>query len=136
MGFEILNEHLARGALPEEGRRACRGSVGAGAEDRDEVAGLAMRHQRLIGEPVERRAEATDDVHFLVGLGGELAGDRSGIVAAYDRAEVARRGELVVQAAVGDQVNRSMAHLPVDDAREVNTGFADEIAAEFDRELG
>src|SRR5690606_40336462 len=52
-----------------------------------------------------------------------------------DSAEVARSGELVVQAAVGDQEDLPVAFLAVDDPRQVHARFTDEIAAELDREL-
>ena len=73
----------------EEGLRAGAEAVGAGAEHRDEVAGLGPRHHDVVGEPVERRAQAADDRHLLLGLGAETAGDRDRIVAAHDLAEIA-----------------------------------------------
>src|SRR5690606_19934159 len=100
---KCLNEDLAGRALAEKCRGAGAGAVGPRAEDRDEVADLGTGQQRLVGEPVERRAQAADDIRLFDRLRTVPAGDRRRVIAPHDSAEVARSGELVVQAAVGDQ---------------------------------
>ena len=42
---------------------------------------------------------------------------------------------MVVQAAVGDQEHLAPRHLAVDDARHVDAGLADQVAAQFDDQL-
>src|SRR5690606_15586737 len=61
---KCLNEDLAGRALAEKCRGAGAGAVGPRAEDRDEVADLGTGQQRLVGEPVERRAQAADDIRL------------------------------------------------------------------------
>ena len=73
--------------------RAGAEAVGAGAEDGDQVADLGARQHHLVGEQVERGAQAAGDGHLLVRLGAEAAGDGDGIVAAQQLAEIAARGE-------------------------------------------
>ena len=50
-------------------------------------------------------------------------------------AEVAGRGEVVVQAAVGDQEHLAARDLAIEHPADVHAGFADEVAAELDDEL-
>ena len=96
---------------------------------------LRAGQMRLVGEPVERRAQATDHIHDLVWLGFEAAGDGNGIVAPHHGSEIPRRGELVMQPAIGNQIGLAVAILAVDDACQVNSCFANEITAEFDEKF-
>src|SRR3546814_8226498 len=59
-------------------------------------------------------AEAADQRHRLGRLRAEAVRECDGIIAADDRAEIAARGELVVQAAIGDEESLAMALLAVD----------------------
>src|SRR3712207_8466428 len=54
---------------------------------------LGPWHHDVIGQPVERSAEAADDGDFLLPLGRETVGDGDGIVAADHLAEIAGGGD-------------------------------------------
>jgi hypothetical protein len=122
--------------LGQERLRTGRQAVGAGEEDGDQVADLGAWRHDVVGEPVERRAEAASDRDLLLGRRAEPAGDRHRIVAAYHLAEIARGGELMVHAAVGDQEGLAVAELAVDDPGQIDARLADQPAAELDREGG
>jgi hypothetical protein len=106
--------------LGEEGMRAGRKAVGAGLEDGDEIARFGARRHDVVGETVERRAQAADDADLLLRLGAEAAGDRHRIVATDDLAEIARSGELVMHAAVGDEEGLAVALLAIEDPGEID----------------
>src|SRR4029453_16050632 len=67
---------LGRRMLGEEGMRAGRKAVGAGLEDGDEIARFGPRRHDVVGEAVERRAQAADDADLLLRLGPKAAGAR------------------------------------------------------------
>src|SRR5690606_11122423 len=133
---KTLNEHLSRRPLAEEGGRARGGSVGSRAEDRHEIAFLRTRQLSLVGEAVERSAEAADDRGLLRRRRVESRRDRRRVIAPDHGAEVARGGKLVVQPAVGDEENLPMAFLAVDDPRQVHASFPDEVSAQLYRDRG
>lgn len=83
--------------MTEEIFRRCGSAISARTKDRDEITDTGFREIRKIGEPVEGCAETTDDVHDLFRLGIEAARNRNRVVATHDRAEIARRGELMMQ---------------------------------------
>src|SRR3546814_1946897 len=113
-------QHLARRPLPQEGGGARRGAIGPGLKDRDQVADPGARQRDLVAETVERRAEAADHRHRLGRLRAEAVRECDGIIAADDRAEIAARGELVVQAAIGAEESLAMALLAVDDTGQID----------------
>src|SRR3546814_4698890 len=52
-------------------------------------------------------------------------------MSADHRAEIAARGTLVMEAAVGDEESLPMAGLAIDDARQIDPRLGDKPAAEF-----
>ena len=73
-------------------------------------------------------------VTVSVGGAGHGGDDGEGVVAADDGAEIPGRRELVVEPAVAHQEGFARGLLPVDHAREIHARFADQPAAELDRE--
>ena len=63
-----LDQHLDRRRMAEERGRARGQPVGAGLEDHDQVADLGPGQRDVVGEQVERRAQAADDADLSVGL--------------------------------------------------------------------
>src|SRR5690606_27352914 len=102
------------------------GSVSPGAEHRDEVARLGAWQRRVIGETIERGAQATHDTRLFLWRGIEPRGDGDGIIAPHHCAEVARSGELVMETAVGNEEHRPVALFSIHDAGQVNTRLAHE----------
>ena len=87
----------------------------------------------LVAEQVERRAQAADHGdRARCGSSMPRVADGQRVVAADDLAEVARRGELVVHAAVDDEVGLRRATPSVDHPGHVDARLADEVAAELD----
>ena len=101
-----------------------------------EIADLCARQMRGVGEPIERGAKTADNVNHVLGFGCETACDRNRIVSAHNRPEIARRGKLVVQAPIGDEIGRAVAFLAVDHTGEINSRFANEISAELQNQFG
>ena len=110
--------HRRRPGRPRRGRRGRR----AGISD-------------VVRQPVERRAQAADDRRPPPRRAAEAVGDRDRIIAANDLAEIARRGELVVHAAVGDQEGLAVARLAIEDPGQIDPGLADQPATELDRKF-
>ena len=48
--------------MAEKIGRAGSGAIGPGAEHRDQIADLRLGQMRLVGKPVERGAQAADDI--------------------------------------------------------------------------
>src|SRR3954453_6398202 len=94
------DEDFARRRMAEKGLRAGGETIGAGEEDGDDVADFGAGQHDVIGQPVERRAQAADDARFLLRRRAEAGRDGDRDVAADDLAEIARGGELVVHAVV------------------------------------
>src|SRR3954447_25335153 len=111
---ERLNQHLERRRMAEKGLRTRCEAVGSGEEDGDQVADVGPGQHDVVGEPVERRAETADHAGLLLRRSVEAGGDRDREVAAHDLSEIARRRELVVHSAVGDEEGLAVTHLPVD----------------------
>ena len=68
-------------------------------------------------------------------LRADPVADQHRIILAQHLAEVAGRRQVMVQPAIGDEEHVAARHLAVDDATYVNTGLADEIAAQLDDQL-
>ena len=73
------------------------------------------------GEPIERGAERTGDSRGFLRLFTHMAGDGDGIVALHHHAEIARSGEMMMHAAVGDQEQLSPALLAVENPRQIDS---------------
>ena len=65
-----------------------------------------------------------------------MGGNGDGIIALNHHAEVTGCGQMMVHAAVGDQKKHIFAYLAVENAGNINPGFADQPPAEFDHEAG
>ncbi len=76
-----------------------------------------------------------DDVTVSSARSGIAVRDRDRIVAAHDRAEIARGREMVVEPAIDDEEGLAAALLPVDHPREIHACFADQPAPQLDREV-
>jgi hypothetical protein len=67
-----------------------------------------------------RGAEATHNAGLLDRFAAELGGDGNGVIAADDRAEIAAGRQLVMQTAISDQIDLTMADLAIDDTGQIN----------------
>src|SRR5512143_2126244 len=88
----------------------------------------------LVGQTVERRAQAANHRGFFFDRRLVARSDRDGIVAAHHRSEVAACGELVMQATIRDEKNLTMARFTIDYPREIYARFTDQIPPQFDAE--
>ena len=79
------------------------------------------------------KGPTTDGGLTLTGSHPVADGDR--VVLADDLAEVAGRGQMMIQPAIDHQKRLSAGNLAVDDPGDVNSRFADQIAAQFDDQL-
>src|SRR5687767_10574017 len=91
-------EDLPRRRMAEEPKRACRKPVGPRLQDHDEVALLGPRQIHAVRQQIERGAEGTYDGRDLPSRAANPVADQHRIVLAKNLAEVAGRGEMVVQA--------------------------------------
>ena len=121
--------------LAKKGLRTGRQSISAGQEDGDKVTGLRTRHHDVIGESIERRAEAADNIGFFARGLVHPPGQSHRIIAAHDLAEIARCGELMMHAAIGDQKDLAVAFLSIEDPGEIDARLAHQPAPQFDRKL-
>lgn len=119
--------------MPEKGLGAGAAAIGAGEEQRDQIPDKGSRKRDLVGQPVERGAQAADNRHgFQARAVPACVGDR--IVAPDDGAEIARGRQLVVKAAVGDEEGLAAGLLAIDDAAQVDAAVGDQPAPELERE--
>jgi hypothetical protein len=89
----------------------------------------------VVAERVERGAAGARDGDALLGDGPVHAGEvQERVGLAEDLAHVAGGGEVVVHAAVGDGEGLAPRLLHVHDARYVDAGVGDEVAAELEEE--
>src|SRR3954451_8800467 len=89
------DQDLDRRRVAEKARRAGGQAVCARLEDHDEIADVGPGQAGAVREHVEWRAEAPDHAHGLGLLVAGATGDRDGVVAPDDLAEVPGCGELV-----------------------------------------
>ena len=89
--------------MAQESVRARGESVGTRLEHDDEIAGLRFGQVHPVGQKVERRAKRSDDGRDLPPRAFDAIADFHRIVLADHLAEVARCGEMVMQAAVGHE---------------------------------
>ena len=130
-----LDQDLGRRRVAQERRRARGEAVGAGLEHHDEVPWCASASSmRSASRSSGVHSGPTTEAISRVGRCTRLPIDDR-IVLADHLAEVAGRREMMVQAAVGDEEDLAARDLAVDDAADVDAGFADQVAAEFDDEL-
>lgn len=115
-------------------RRAC--PIGARTKDRDQITHLGAGQFGHVGEPVQRRAKATDHVCDLTGLFSKTRRNRHRIIAPHHGPEITGRRQLVMKAAIGDQVSLIVANLLINYPAQVNARFANEIAPQFKAQLG
>src|SRR5215472_1186835 len=113
--------------MAQESGWARRQPVSAGLEDDHEIADLGLRQFRLVGQEVERGAEATDDARCLGCGRAHAIADRDRVVAPDHLAEIPRRRELMVETAIGHEKNLAARDFPVDDARDIEATLADDI---------
>ena len=119
--------------MSEEGGGAGGESVRALLEHDDQVVDVGVRQRHVVGQQVEWRAEASDDRHDIVVLRiGRAIADDDRVVAADRLAEVARRGQLVVHAAVDDDERLAARDLAIDDPRDVDPALPHEEAPQLD----
>ncbi len=99
-GYAKVKRAISRaGPVAEEGAKGWRWRHRPRAEHRDEVADFGARRPALVGQPVERRAQAADHICLLFGSTHRSAGRiAKRVVAAHHGAEIPGRRELVVQA--------------------------------------
>ena len=120
--------------MAQEALRARARAVGARLEHDDQVADFGDGEVHAVGEQIERRAQRADDRRRLA-RGRRRSGCRSppdSSCASPGRNCPSR--QVMVQAAVGDQEHLAARDLAVDDAADVDAGFADQVAAELDDE--
>src|SRR5262249_17035370 len=117
--------------MAQKAGRARREAVGAGLEDNNQVANIAVRQLDLVGQEVEGRAQTADDADGFVRLLAHAVADRNGVIAPDDLTEIAGRRELMVEAAIGHQEYLAARYFAVDHPRDVDSSFADDISAEL-----
>src|SRR6188472_12070 len=103
-------------------------TVGARLEHDDEVAGFGYGEVHPVGEQIERRAQRSDDRGRLAAGADDPISDRDRVILADHLAEVPTRREMMMEAAVGHQQYVLARDLAVDDATDVDAGFADQVA--------
>src|SRR5580765_5328933 len=130
------NEYLRRSRVAQKCDRARGQTVSTRLEHDDEVADPGLRHLHAVGEKVERRAQRPDHVHDLTLLPDDPVTHDYGIVLAYDLSEVAGRGQVLVQAAVGYQEHLAARNLAVEDTAGIDSRLAHEVATELDPRAG
>src|SRR5690242_1122534 len=129
------DQDLDGSGMAQEVDRACGQAIGAGLEDDDEVADLGARQFHLVGQEIERRAETADDARRLAGTLAHAIADGHGIVAPDHLAEIAGRGEVMVETAIRHQKDLAAREFAIEDARDIDAGLADDVAPELDDDL-
>src|SRR5882724_10029084 len=130
------NQHFSGRRMAEKCRGARGEAVGARLKHDDEIADLGFRHLHAVGEQVERRAQRADHAHDFALAADYAVAHHHGIILPYDLPEISGRSQVVVQAPVGYQEYLPPRDLAVDDAADINARFADQVAAQFDHDLG
>src|SRR3970040_1513670 len=121
----LSNQHLRWRRVAKECRGARGEAVSSRLENHDQIADIGLRHFHVVGEQVERRAKRADHRSDFALTAYYLVADYDRIVLAYHLSEVPRRGEMVMQAAVGHQEYLAARDLAVDDSADINARFTD-----------
>ena len=107
-------------------------AISARLKNRDEVPNFRRADLDVLGEDVERRAQRSDDAEWAALANVVVAGsDGDRGVLPDDLAKVATGGQMVVEAAVGDQEDMASGNLFVDDAGDIDACFANQVTSQF-----
>src|SRR3954468_1610346 len=121
--------------MAQEGSRTRAQPVGSRLEHHDQVSHLGARHLHAVRKEVEGRAQRADDGNNFSRRAADAIAHRHRIVLADDLAEIARRRQMVMQAAVGHEETMTAGHLAVDYAADIDARFADEESTELQHHL-
>src|SRR6185437_13535343 len=87
-------------------------------------------------QKIQRRAQGPHDADAFPCRAADAVADQHRIVLADDLPEVSRSGQMMMQAAIGDQEYLAPRDLAIDHPADVDTGLADQVTSQLDRELG
>ena len=129
------DEHFVRRGMAEECLRTGRRSVRARLKHDNEIAGLCFGHFHAVGEEIERSAKRPHNGRDFAPLATDVVTHHDRIILTNDLTEIPGCGEVMVHAAVNDQVNVTPRDLTVDHSAHVDTGFTHEIPTELEHDL-
>ena len=117
--------------MAEERGRAGGQPIGTRLEEDHKVADFGLGQNQVIAKDVQRCAQAPDDRDHLFGSGPHSIADRDRVIPSDGLAEIAGCGELMMQAAVDDEIGPASRLLPVDHPRDVDAALADDVSTEL-----
>src|SRR5689334_760211 len=112
--------------MTQECCRAGRKPIGTGLENDNQVSLLGHRELRAICKEIERRAKWSHHRGDFERT-ASLRRDQNRIVLSEHLTEVAGSGEVVMQAAIGDQEDLPARDLPIDHPADIYARLADDV---------
>ena len=99
-----LYEYLDGGRVPKESSGAGAESVSTGLEQHDQISDVGLRQSDIVSQQVQGSAQTADNVYSFIDLVAEAITDRDRIVSSDHLSEVAGCSELMMQAAINNQI--------------------------------